>query len=251
MRPGHAAIVLLCAAGCREILGLDTPVLGASDGGSGDGPHADSRWPVFDGGARVVGTAATTSAGSSFLTLTLGAPSAGDLIAVAVSWAQSSLPVTSVTDSGGSTYVELADHAGAAGQLEVFYAANIPGNPLANTVMIQLPSPVAVLAVAVEFSGLATTDPVDAQTGEIGGSGAIDSGTISTTHAPDLLVGFMSAEGSVSPDPRYATVVETANHLLLMENVEVGATGVYDAGATSANGGLSWAAEVAAFKVGN
>ena len=122
-----------------------------------------------------------------------GAQSAGDLNVVVVSWGDSTATVGSLTDSSGNTYhlaVGPTVISGTASQA-IYYAASIVGAAAgANTVSVSFTSAAVYPDVRVlEYSGIATTSPLDVVAAASGNSSLSSSGAVTTTNANDLIIG--------------------------------------------------------------
>jgi hypothetical protein len=122
-----------------------------------------------------------------------GAQSAGDLNVVVVSWGDSTATIGSLTDSSGNTYhlaVGPTVISGTASQA-IYYAASIAGAAAgANAVSVSFTSAAVYPDVRVlEYSGIATTSPLDVVAAGSGNSGLSSSGAVTTTNANDLIIG--------------------------------------------------------------
>jgi hypothetical protein len=114
---------------------------------------------------------------------------AGNLGVVGVLWNDPSASVASLVDDAGNAYTPVGPPLSAPPYMQqVYYAANLHGGP--TTVTVTIDRTVGVLELRLlEYSGVKTTAPVDVVVGSSGqNSSHLDSGTVTTTHAHDLLV---------------------------------------------------------------
>jgi hypothetical protein len=177
------------------------------------------------------------------------AQQAGDLNVVAVDCIS---PLISVTDTAGNSY-QLAIGPLTIGDsdrsLYVYYAANIVAssggtNTVTATATTATGGTFGVRAL--EYSGIATSSPLDGMKGSAGSGINADPGSVATTHAHDLLfVGSIFDQNVAVGTPQFAT-----RDLIGGDDIEdrvVGATGSYDAPLTGNVAG-GWVVELAAFK---
>jgi prepilin-type N-terminal cleavage/methylation domain-containing protein len=191
---------------------------------------------------------------------------AGDLLVAYVVW--DNTDQVHVTDSQGVPYPSVSASVGwslgasaLGASAQVFYLNNARGG--ANTITASFDTPVTNfgLLYIVEYSGIDNaTNPVDVSVFQNGGGTGptdtvINSGTVTTKNANDLLVGLGASHGTVntagtgytprlmSPDPRaFGNVVEDQN---------VSATGPYAATASAdiaGRFGTGWVMQIVAFK---
>ena len=138
-------------------------------------------------------TAAATSLSATFPVAT----TAGHLLVLSASvYTGATNNITSVTDSGGNTWVRIRASAvsGHYSDGEMWYSAN--AMPV-TTVTIQLGSAVVAAIAVQEFSGIATTNALDVSTGIAGTSTTPASGSVTPTASNDLAVGFIAGHGNV------------------------------------------------------
>ena len=124
---------------------------------------------------------------------------AGNLIVAYVIW--NNTGTVSLSDTRGNTYANAGARSswGSSRSSQVFYAKNVAGG--ANTVN-------ATFATALnggwgtvyvhEYSGADKTDPLDVQTVATGTSALMNSGTVTTTRANDLLFSAGASSSSVT-----------------------------------------------------
>ena len=170
-------------------------------------------------------------------TLSLAFPSntqAGDLLLVAFDY-DSSVTPTSVTDSQGDVFTEVGSQLRSPGGAlsRVYYAKNIKGG--ADTVTVTLSASSSYLEVYLsEYSGINTTNPIDAEVGASGNAGAVSSGSVKTTAAGDIIYGYCVGDGTCTVGSGFtARSTLDAN---LIEDETAGSAGSYAATGTASNG---------------
>jgi hypothetical protein len=182
--------------------------------------------------------------GTTTNTGTFGANvTSGNLLIVAV--ASGSNAVTNVTDTVGTSY----SNSGVTNNAYIYYG--IAGGSGANTVSVTFSSasnfPILWL---YEFSGNASSSPLDKHTGTTGNSTAVNSGaTATTTNASELLFGFLipTADMSAGGDQSGWTVLhDHANSGSATQYEIVSSTGAYSATGTSTTS-AAWTALIATF----
>ena len=114
---------------------------------------------------------------------------AGDLNVVIVGWNDTAAAIQSVTDSAGNTYsVALGPTRGTGLSESIYYAKNIVGGNT-NTVTVTFNQGATKPDVRIlEYSGVATSNPLDVSTGASGNSNIADSGYVTTNAANELIV---------------------------------------------------------------
>jgi Domain of unknown function (DUF1929)/IPT/TIG domain len=122
-----------------------------------------------------------------------GAQAAGDTNVVAIGWSDATSTVISVTDSSGNSYVVAAGptvQPGSATQV-IYVARNIVAAATgANVVTVKFNAAVPFADLRIlEYAGLDTATPVDGAAGAFGTGTAANSGSVTTTHAYDLIFG--------------------------------------------------------------
>jgi fibronectin type 3 domain-containing protein len=150
-------------------------------------------------------TAAATSLSGSFPTLT----TSGDLLVLSISeYNGATNHLTSVTDTAGNTWIRVASYnsSGHNSNGEVWYSA---GAQATSTVTAHTASATSMSFVVQEFSGVATTSPVDTDTGSSATGTSAASGSITSSTANYLAVGFVAGHGNgesiTVTAPGYAT----------------------------------------------
>jgi cellulase (glycosyl hydrolase family 5) len=195
---------------------------------------------------------ASAPASASTMTVTYSsAQVAGDLNVVAIGWVDASSSVSSVTDSKGNTYVKALGPtvvSGTASQ-SIYYALNIAAATAgANTVTITFNATVPDPDVRIlEYSGIATANALDVAVGGSSATGtALNSGSVTTTNANDLIIGSnVVAYGITATGSGYTQRILSAGNT--EEDKTVTSTGSYSATATQSPTGW-WIMQLTAFK---
>jgi hypothetical protein len=181
------------------------------------------------------------------------AQTVGNLNVVVVGWNDVTHTVSSVTDTKGNSYSLAVGPTknGATNTLtqSIYYAPSIAAAAAgANTVTVAFSGTATAPDIRIlEYSGLATSSPVDV-TAAAGGSGAVSSGSATTTSANDLIFGACTVTNVVSAvGSGFTQRILTTPNGDLAEDQIVSATGSYAATATVSGG--SWAMQMVAFKM--
>jgi len=156
--------------------------------------------PAFQG-IRFVQVASNTpqSTVSSLSAAYSSAQTAGDLNLVIVGWNDTSAAVQSVTDSAGNTYTLAFGPTKGTGLSEsIYYAKNILASG-SNTVTVTFNQGATKPDVRIlEYSGVATSNPLDVSTGASGSTYIADSGYVNTNAANELIVGASMVQGTTT-----------------------------------------------------
>jgi hypothetical protein len=232
-------VITVLPAGCDKVFGLQ-PVAEA------DGAAASI---AFVQGSSQLATAAMT------VTVSYPLPQmATDLNVVVVSWHDNYPGIASVTDVPGNSYTSL--HVDTIGNYhqKIFYASNINAfDDNVVTIAFEGPPDFATVEIA-EYSGIATTDPVDDFAIGKGSDDMAVSDDVTTTNAFDLIVGAdttsYSKTGTGAMFMQRVVLPASAASGDLIEDRVVTRAGVYDAIAPlmNPNGAAVWIMTVAAFK---
>src|ERR1700733_10399686 len=200
---------------------VDGSVVSPSDAKPIDAPAIVVRY--------VQGNVATDT-GNVIMT-TLGSNETGaDLNIVGVSWADPTISISSISDSDGNTYVAIGAPIVLTdiGTLVLYEAIDIGQGVAHNTVSVMFSTFTSPILMVVEYSGLATSSPVDVTASNASATGtSIDSGAITTTQAHDLVVGIAATGGAVSAGSGYT--LRPSATVDLIEDKEVTTIGSYDA----------------------
>jgi len=150
------------------------------------------------------------AAGSPTNTATLATPSrAGDLLVLSAGlYSGATNQITAVTDSAGNTWNRIGAFsvAGHYSDGEMWYSANAV--PTAS-VTVHTSTATNMAVEVLEFSGVATTAPLDISTGASSAGTAPSSGSANPAATNDLVVGFVAGHGNgqaiAVTAPGYAT----------------------------------------------
>ena len=176
------------------------------------------------------------------------AQTAGNLNIVVVGWNDNISSLSSVSDSRGNSYVQAGTTiAGTGIQQAIYYAKNIAAG--SNTVTVSFNQAAAYVDVRLlEYSGLNTTNPLDATAGAAGTSNSPDSGAATTTSANELIFGAGTTGGSFNAAGTGFTVcIITTPDGDIGEHKLVSSMGSYSAPATL-NNSSTWVMQMATFR---
>jgi hypothetical protein len=141
----------------------------------------------------VQATGASESASATTLTAPFPAPTAaGHLLVLSASvYTGGTNQISRVTDSGNNTWTRIGAFYTAShfSDGEMWYAAN--ANPV-TSVTVTLASATVVAMEVQEFSGVATSNPLDRSAGASNTGTTADSGPATPTAATELAVGFIA-----------------------------------------------------------
>jgi hypothetical protein len=175
----------------------------------------------------------------------------GDLNVVVVGWNDSTATIGTVSDSSGNVYqlaVGPTVYSGAATQA-IYYAANIVGAAAnANTVTVTFNGSAAAADIRIlEYSGIATTSPLDVTAAATGSSTSASSGAATTTNANDLIFGAdLTADTTYGAGSGFTSRMITVPDSDIAEDQIVTATGSYSA--TASVSAAPWIMQMAAFR---
>ena len=202
-------------------------------------------------------TGATETTAAASLKAGFASPTiAGDLLVLSASVDTGiTNRITSVTDSARRSWVRIDSYAvpGHNSDGEMWYSANAPS---ITSVTVRTKSS-AVVAVSVqEFSGVATTGPLDVAAGTSASNTFPSSGAVTPTAAGDLAVGFIAGHASKQPitvtAPGYSAQPQRTSAASQVASVLTGYRTVSTVAAQTFTGTLStamyWAAGIAMFK---
>ena len=157
-----------------------------------------SLTPNTRGGPQFVqASGVSESIASSSLIATFSFPtSAGHLLVLSASvYTGTTNPITSVTDSGGNVWTKIGAFvvAGHNSDGEMWYSANARA---ATSVAVHTANPAMVSMEVQEFSGVATSSPLDVSTGISNTGTSASSGTMPPMAGTDLVVGFVAGHAN-------------------------------------------------------
>jgi Abnormal spindle-like microcephaly-assoc'd, ASPM-SPD-2-Hydin len=179
------------------------------------------------------------------------AQTAGDLNVVVAGWSDSTAKIASVTDSHGNAYtlaVGPTVQSGKATQA-IYYAKNIAAAAAnGNTVKVTFTAGAKFPDIRIaEYSGVDPSTPVDVATAGEGSSTSSSSGSVTTAHANDLLVGANLVQGATTaPGAGYTQRVITAPDGDILEDAIVTTAGSHTATAQVMNS--VWIMQMVAFR---
>jgi hypothetical protein len=198
-------------------------------------------------------SAASTSLSGSFPTAT----TAGDLLVLSASqYTGATNHITSVTDTAGNTWTRIGagyDVSGHNSEGEMWYS---PSAGSTTTVTVHTASAATISFEVQEFAGVASASPLDVDTGTSNTSTAASSGSVTSTVANELVVGFVAghnnAEAISVTSPGYTSQAEQTSSTGSIATVITGYQVLASPGAQSFAGSFGtamyWAAGIAVFK---
>src|SRR5690348_2486150 len=155
---------------------------------------------------------------------------AGDLNVIAIGWEDSTHQIQSVTDTKGNVYaVAASSRTSGSHSLAIYYAKNIIAAAAgANTVTVTFNGSTTFPDIRIlEYSGVDTTNPLDVSVGAGGNSTALNSGSVTTTNANDLLDAANEiAHTTNGTDSNFTQRLQTDNQNIIEDRI-VTATGSY------------------------
>lgn len=179
----------------------------------------------------------------------LSAQTAGNLNVVVVGWNDTAASITSVTDSAGNSYqVALPTAQGNGMSQALYYARNISASAAnANKVTITFSQAAAYPDIRImEYKNVDPTNPFDVGASATGSAATANSGNVTTTAAPELLVGAGMTQGVFSgAGSGYTKRMITSPDGDVVEDRVVSTSGSYNATAP-VNG--TWLLQLAAFR---
>ena len=176
---------------------------------------------------------------------------AGDFIVVIIGWNDSTSQVVSVTDTMGNTYVRAVGPTIYSGNVtqSIYYAKNVAATAGPNGVTVTFDNAsvqAADLRIAV-YSGVDTVNPFDGGTGAFGDGTSMDSGSITTTNANDLLIAGNYIENTTTSVGSGFTQQALSDLNQFIADKVVTSVGSYNATATQ-DVCCYWVLQMAAFK---
>src|SRR5216684_3003921 len=188
--------------------------------------------------------------GSSLAVAYPSAQTAANLNIVVVGWNDTTSTVSSVVDSRGNTYTRaVGATAGTALTQSIYYAKNIAGG--SNTVTVTFNKAASYPDVRVlEYSGLNTTNPLDARASAMGSGSLANSGSATTMSATELIFGAGMTGGVITRAGTGFTSRVITHNGDIAEDKTVTNTGSYNVTApvTPYAGSSTWVMQMATFK---
>ena len=199
-------------------------------------------------------TASSTSLAGSFPTAT----TAGDLLVLSASqYTGATNRITSVTDTAGNTWTRIGSGyyvSGHNSEGEMWYS---PSAKSTTTVTVHTASAATVSFEVLEFAGVAAASPLEVATGTSNTGTAASSGSVTSTVANELVVGFVAghnnAEAISVTSPGYTTQTEqtsTGSIATVITGYQVLASPGAQSFTGSFGTAMYWAAGIAVFKPG-
>ena len=207
------------------------------------GPAAAVSTPTF-----VQGDANEITSGKVNNLAFANANTAGNLIAVYVSWSNGG--TVTVSDSRGNPYASATPRTSWAGNWssQVFFAKNIAGGT--NRVTASFATSINSFGVMYihEYSGVDRSNPLDVTKSATGTGTAMNTGAVATTNAADLLFAGGASRNTVTQGGAGYTTRSTAYGNRTQDR-NVTAIGSYSATATQ--NGNAWVLQLVAFRADN
>ncbi len=194
----------------------------------------------------------STSVSSVPVTFT-GAQTAGNTNIVAMGWTDATSTINSVTDTKGNTYSLAIGPTRQSGlqSLAIYVASNIAAATAgSNTVTVAFSAAVPWADVRVlEYSGLASSNPLDGTVGAVGTGTTSNSGTLTTSNANDLLfaANYVTSHTSAAGTGFTSRMITPDGDIA--EDQVVSTAGSYSATAPMTSG--SWVMQLIALKGGS
>ena len=176
---------------------------------------------------------------------------AGDTNIIAIGWNNTTSTITAVTDTAGNTYQAATPTTRGTGISQaIYYAPNIKAAPAAtNTVTVTFNTATPYVDIrATEYSGLATTNPLDLTTSATGTSTTATNATLTTTTPNELLFAAGTTTGGfTTAGTGFTTRLITTPDADITEDQTATTPGTYTT--TAPLGGTApWILQTATFK---
>jgi chitodextrinase len=169
----------------------------------------------------------------------------GNTIVVYVIWNNTN--AVALNDSVGNTFVNVGPPLswGNGSSAQVYYATRIAGG--ADTVTASFRTPVTSFGVLYvhEYAGINSTNPVDVTVSASGNSATLNSGSIDTTSAHDLIFGAGVSDNAVTVPGSGFALRDLAYGNIIEDFV---ATSVGSYAATASHNGNMWGMQMVAFR---
>jgi hypothetical protein len=166
-----------------------------------------------------------------------------------MSTASSLYDVSSITDTKGNTYTLAAgptDWSVGGKRAWTYYAANIAGGGSPITITITLSgNPSNSDTYAAEYSGMATSSPLDQSSAGNGVGNILNSGSKTTTQASELIFGFGMSSSAVTADAPYTNRNNFDSNFIADQIVS--STGANQVTGTAPGGG-QWVCQMTTFR---
>ena len=176
---------------------------------------------------------------------------AGDTNIIAIGWNNTTSTITAVTDTAGNTYQAATPTTRGTGISQaIYYAPNIKAAPAAtNTVTVTFNTATPYVDIrATEYSGLATTNPLDLTTSATGTSTTATNATLTTTTPNELLFAAGTTTGGfTTAGTGFTTRLITNPDADITEDQTATTPGTYTTTAPL-GGAAPWILQTATFK---
>ena len=158
------------------------------------------------------------------------------------------MSVSSVTDTKGNTYklaIGPTNWGGASYRGATYYASNIIGGAGAITITVTFSgSQGGTMTFGTEYSGVATLNPLDQVSAQIGSTTALSSGIVATGQGTELIYGFAMSANTATVDPSFTSRSTYNNNFIADKTVTK--TGYYSVFGTNSAG--NWLCQMATFR---
>jgi hypothetical protein len=217
------------------------PASGQVDGGVRDAGAAVNS-------AHFVQASAALATGGS-MALALPKPTQpGNTVVVALNYAATPITGIPVSDSAGNSYRNAIGPTTGTGSLNnavsaIYYSWGVDAGPIPLAITVNIPG--SVDARVLEYQGVVPGDPLEQASAAVSStSRLLSSGSVTTTHADQVLVGWAKSPGVVTSGPGF----EARNQFMddLLEDQVVTASGTYSATASSSQS--TWIMQLVTFK---
>jgi len=179
-----------------------------------------------------------------------GASTSGDLIVLSIFWSSQAVGITSVTDNKGNVYnpaIGPTNWGGASYRGATYYASNIQGGAGAITITTTFSGAQGgTISYAAEYSGVATVNPLDQASSQIGTGTVLDSGMKATGQGTELVYGFCMSANTATVDQSFIARSTFSNNFIADRTVT--RTGFYHVFGTNSAG--DWLVQMATFRGG-
>jgi len=215
--------------------GSDARMSSGSDGALDAAAHAptlEDEATGFGGGATVAATLAQ-------------AANLGDVELALVSW-NSNVQLTSVIDTRRNTFTLLDTMVTTGSGSCALYVARVTNTTTPNQVTATFADNTGSLIEVAEYTGVTTSSPVDGHVLVLGTGVSASTSSVTTAHAPDVLVGLVAADAMPAAGAGYTQEAVTA--FSLVEDRVAATPGGYTATATFGSGMAGWCITLAALE---
>jgi hypothetical protein len=213
--------------------------------GTEDGSCTLPAFPSFVQAAPSYQSAASKAAILTFSS----AVAKGNLIVTSVTWDSQTIPIKSVSDSSGNTYLPAVGKTlwnGATSNASTWYAYNANAGTPTITIALDTNDKVPIEAYAAEYTGITnTTDPLDRTSAQTGTGWLLNSGSGPTTQARELIYGFGAS--ATTATPAYPYTARKTDYGNFIADQSVGSTGNYYVAGTNSPSG-NWVCQMATFR---